>query len=43
MNAIENVSRREFLGGMFTAGAFVLASRVFPESLSAIADRAGRR
>src|SRR5881394_3706858 len=33
MNAIENVSRREFLGGMFTAGAFVLASRVLPESV----------
>ena len=33
MNAIENVSRREFLGGMFTAGAFVLASRVLPDSV----------
>jgi isoquinoline 1-oxidoreductase beta subunit len=32
MNAIENVSRRRFLHGMFSAGAFVLASRVFPES-----------
>src|SRR6185503_3599069 len=27
-----NVSRRQFLGGMFTTGAFVLASRVLPES-----------
>ena len=33
MNPIENVSRRDFLGGMFTAGAFVLASRVFPETV----------
>jgi hypothetical protein len=32
MSAIENVSRRQFLGGVFSAGAFVLASRVFPES-----------
>jgi isoquinoline 1-oxidoreductase beta subunit len=30
MNTIENVSRRNFLGGMFSAGAFVIASRVIP-------------
>jgi isoquinoline 1-oxidoreductase beta subunit len=27
-----NVSRRQFLGGVFSTGAFVLASRVLPES-----------
>jgi isoquinoline 1-oxidoreductase subunit beta len=32
MNAIENVSRRGFIGGIFSAGAFVLAARVLPES-----------
>jgi len=33
MNAIENVStRRKFLKGVFSAGAFVVASRVLPES-----------
>jgi hypothetical protein len=29
---VVNVSRRQFLGGVFTTGAFVLASRVLPES-----------
>ncbi len=29
---IENVSRRRFLGGLFSTGAFVVASQVFPES-----------
>src|SRR5205823_5348327 len=33
MNGIENVSRRQFLGGAFSAGAFVLAARVLPESV----------
>jgi isoquinoline 1-oxidoreductase beta subunit len=33
MNGIENVSRRRFLGGAFSAGAFVLAARVLPESV----------
>ena len=33
MNRIENVSRREFLGGLFSAGAFVIAARVLPESV----------
>ena len=33
MNTIENVSRRHFLEGVFTAGAFVLASRVVPRSV----------
>jgi isoquinoline 1-oxidoreductase beta subunit len=31
MNAIENVSRRQFLNGVCSAGAFVLAARVLPE------------
>jgi isoquinoline 1-oxidoreductase beta subunit len=30
-----NVSRRGFLGGMFSAGAFVVASRFVPQSLLA--------
>ena len=30
MSAIENVSRREFLGGVFSTGAFVLAAQVVP-------------
>ena len=32
MNAVANVSRRQFIGGVFSAGAFVLAARVLPES-----------
>ena len=32
MSAIENVSRRRFIEGVFTTGAFVLAARVLPES-----------
>lgn len=32
MSAIENVSRREFLGGLFSTGAFVLAVQVIPRS-----------
>jgi isoquinoline 1-oxidoreductase beta subunit len=32
MSTIENVSRRQFIGGVFSAGAFVLASQVFPRS-----------
>ena len=32
MSAIENVSRRRFIGGMFSTGAFVLAARVLPDS-----------
>ena len=40
MSAIENVSRRGFLQGIVSAGAFVLAVRVFPESLVA-GERAG--
>src|SRR5262245_37539142 len=32
MKLIENVSRRQFLGGVFSAGAFVVASRVLPQS-----------
>jgi isoquinoline 1-oxidoreductase beta subunit len=33
MNPTINVSRRHFLGGVFTTGAFVLAARVLPESV----------
>ena len=29
---VENVSRRQFLGGVFSTGAFVLASQVLPRS-----------
>src|SRR5262245_26805904 len=32
MKIIENVSRRRFIEGMFSTGAFVLAARVLPES-----------
>jgi isoquinoline 1-oxidoreductase beta subunit len=32
MSAIENVSRRRFIEGLFSTGAFVLAARVLPES-----------
>lgn len=32
MNLVENVSRRQFLGGVFSAGALVVAARVLPES-----------
>ena len=35
MSVIENVSRREFFGAVFSAGAFVLVARVMPESASA--------
>ena len=35
MNRVENVSRRQFLHGVATAGAFVLAARVAPSSLFA--------
>jgi isoquinoline 1-oxidoreductase beta subunit len=33
MNLIENVSRRQFLGGVFSAGAFVVAARFLPETV----------
>ena len=33
MSAIENVSRREFLSGVFSTGAFVLAAQVLPRSV----------
>jgi isoquinoline 1-oxidoreductase beta subunit len=32
MSVIEHVSRREFFGAVFSAGAFVLVARVMPES-----------
>ncbi len=32
MSTIENVSRRQFIGGVFSTGAFVLAARVLPDS-----------
>jgi isoquinoline 1-oxidoreductase subunit beta len=41
MNRLENVSRRQFLHGVSTAGAFVLAARVVPTSL--LAQQAGFR
>lgn len=31
MNTIKNVSRRDFLGGILSAGAFVVAARVIPQ------------
>ena len=43
MTGLENVSRRQFLGGVFSAGAFVLAARVVPESLWAQEAAAGTR
>src|SRR4029078_12829954 len=39
MNRIDLVTRRPFLGGVFTAGAFVLSARLFP--LEAFASSAG--
>jgi isoquinoline 1-oxidoreductase beta subunit len=33
MSAIENVSRRQFLGGVFSTGAFVVAAHVLPRSV----------
>src|SRR6266478_6817546 len=35
MSPIQNVSRRGFLGNVFSAGALVLASRVLPEDAQA--------
>ncbi len=35
LGPIENVTRRHFLGGVLSAGAFVLAARVMPEELFA--------
>src|SRR5437764_8961824 len=35
MSAIENVSRRQFLGGVFSAGALVLAAQILPEDARA--------
>ena len=32
MSTIENVSRRQFIGGVFSTGAFVLAAQVLPKS-----------
>ena len=32
MSNIENVSRRNFLGGVFSTGALVLAARILPEN-----------
>jgi isoquinoline 1-oxidoreductase beta subunit len=43
MRAIENVSRREFLGGLLSAGAFVLAARVVPRSAWAMEAAATTR
>jgi len=38
MNRIELVTRRTFLGGMFSAGAFVLGARLLPAETLASAD-----
>src|SRR4029434_2546283 len=38
MNRIELVTRRTFLGGMFSAGAFVLGARLLPAEALASAD-----
>ncbi len=35
MNSVKNVSRRNFLEGMFSAGAFVLATRFIPQTAQA--------
>ena len=35
MNPVKNVSRRNFLEGMFSAGAFVLATRYLPQNAQA--------
>ena len=32
MSLIENVSRRQFLEGLFSTGAFVIAAQVLPEN-----------
>jgi isoquinoline 1-oxidoreductase beta subunit len=42
MSVIENVSRRHFLGGILSTGAFVLAARVLPEPVWAQTGAAGR-
>jgi isoquinoline 1-oxidoreductase beta subunit len=42
MSRVENVSRRQFLHGVATTGAFVLAARVLPSSLLAQAAPAFR-
>jgi isoquinoline 1-oxidoreductase subunit beta len=41
MNRIELVTRRNFLGGMFSAGAFVLGARLLPVEALASSDTAG--
>ncbi len=38
MNRIELVSRRDFLGNMFSAGALVLCARILPTELTASAE-----
>jgi isoquinoline 1-oxidoreductase beta subunit len=43
MSVIENISRREFLGGALSASAFVLAARLVPESVWAQAPAAGTK
>jgi isoquinoline 1-oxidoreductase beta subunit len=43
MSLIENVSRREFFGAVFSAGAFVLVARVMSESASAQGAVSGPR
>src|SRR5262245_52300315 len=41
MNRIELVTRRTFLGGMFSAGAFVLGARLLPAKASASTNFGG--
>ncbi|HMV48487.1 MAG TPA: molybdopterin-dependent oxidoreductase, partial [Blastocatellia bacterium] len=41
MSTIEVVTRRSFLGGMFSAGAFVLAARLLPEDALAASGISG--
>jgi len=43
MSTIENVSRRQFIGGVFSTGAFVLAAQVLPKSAWAQAAGAAVR
>ena len=43
MSTIENVSRRQFIGGVFATGAFVLAAQVLPKSAWAQAAGAAVR
>ncbi len=43
MSEIRNLSRRGLLGQMFSAGAFVLAARVVPDSALAAVSKTGAK